>query len=305
MRYFDLHCDTLTELGEQDLFSNSTLHISLNRAPDTYLQCFAVFIPDSLRGDDAWEYYLKHRDIFFRYSENGGIIRITDAETLAKAAEYGKGGLLTVESGAVLGGKLSRIEKLRRDGVAMLTLTWNGENELGFGSSENKGLTSFGKEAVKELENCGITVDVSHLSERGFADLCEISARPFVASHSNCDAVRKHRRNLKNWQVTEIVNRGGLIGVNIYSEFLSRKNADIKDIAKHISHLEKLNASYSICFGADFDGIHTMPKGISGIESVSYLRLQLEKLGVSEERLEKYFYGNAFDFYNRLWRNQK
>ena len=305
MRYFDLHCDTLTELGEQDLFSNSTLHISLNRAPDTYLQCFAVFIPDSLRGDDAWEYYLKHRDIFFRYSENGGIIRITDAETLAKAAEYGKGGLLTVESGAVLGGKLSRIEKLRRDGVAMLTLTWNGENELGFGSSENKGLTSFGKEAVKELENCGITVDVSHLSERGFADLCEISARPFVASHSNCYCVHPHRRNLKDWQIKEIVNRKGLIGVNFYSEFLNSKRARVTDIGKHISYLESLEAEKSISFGADFDGMNSMPKGVRGVESIPYVYTELKKLGMSDIAIDKYFYNNAFDFFNRLWRNQK
>ena len=305
MRYFDLHCDTLTELKGESLSVNRRLHISLDRAPETYIQCFAIFIPDSIRGAEAWEYYCKYKDIFIREAGQGEFLRITDENTLSQAAALGRGGILTVESGAVLGGRLSKIEQLARDGVAMLTLTWNSANELGFGSSENKGLTSFGKEAVKELENCGIILDVSHLSDEGFADVCEITTAPFVASHSNCYCVHPHRRNLKDWQIKEIVNRKGLIGVNFYSEFLNSKRARVTDIGKHISYLESLEAEKSISFGADFDGMNSMPKGVRGVESIPYVYTELKKLGMSDIAIEKYFYGNAFDFYNRLWRNQK
>lgn len=187
----------------------------------------------------------------------------------------------------------------------MLTLTWNGMNELGFGSAENKGLTDFGKSAVRELENCGITLDVSHLSDEGFSDLCEISSSPFVASHSNCYTVHPHGRNLKDWQITEIVNRKGLIGVNIYSEFLSDKSPRVSDIAEHLRHLESMGAQDCISFGADFDGMHSMPSGVSGLESIGYIFAELVKCGFGEKALEKYFYSNAFEFFNKLWRNQK
>lgn len=77
----------------------------------------------------------------------------------------------------------------------MMTLTWNGENELGSGHETDRGLSSFGKAAVQELERQGILVDVSHLNDQGFEDLLDISEKPFVASHSNARSVCGHRRN--------------------------------------------------------------------------------------------------------------
>lgn len=305
MKYFDLHCDTLTELKGKSLADNVELHISLDRAPEKYIQCFAIFVSDRLRGDEAYEFYRAHKEIFDLQTQKTELIAVRDAESLLLADKSGKGGILTVESGAALGGRLSRIEKLALDGVRMLTLTWNGGNELGFGSGEGGGLTDFGKDALKELERCRILADVSHLSDDGFSELCEVSSSPFIASHSNCSAVHPHRRNLKDWQIKEIVNRGGLIGVNVYSEFISGKHASVAELAEHIFHLEKLGAGDCICFGSDFDGMNSMPPGITGIESVGFLRKELAEAGITEEALDKYFYENAFNFFNKFWRLQK
>lgn len=84
---------------------------------------------------------------------------------------------LSVEGGAVLGGDIDVIDALYEKGVRILTLTWNGQNELGDGCfTENaKGLSPFGVNCVKKLQKKGIIVDVSHLSERGFYDVAEYS----------------------------------------------------------------------------------------------------------------------------------
>ena len=70
-------------------------------------------------------------------------------------------------------------------GISFLTLTWNGSNELGSGVSGTGGLTSLGREAVKELERQNVIVDVSHLNEEGFWDVAQIAEKPFIATHSN------------------------------------------------------------------------------------------------------------------------
>ena len=79
----------------------------------------------------------------------------------------------------------------------MMTLTWNGENELGSGCAGTGGLTGFGKEAVKLMEENGIIVDCSHLNDAGFEDLLNITKRPFVVSHSNLRSCCEVPRNCR------------------------------------------------------------------------------------------------------------
>ena len=101
-----------------------------------------------------------------------------------------------------------------------MTLTWNGENELGSGNVTDRGLTDFGRAAVREMERCGILIDVSHLNDAGLADVFETAERPFLATHSNARAICAHKRNLTDVQIKEMVRRGCLIGLNYYGPFL-------------------------------------------------------------------------------------
>ena len=83
---------------------------------------------------------------------------------------------MSVEGAAAAGGKLEGFEHMAGCGVKMITLTWNGPNELGDGilSKNGMGLSSFGLESVKQMEQLNITVDVSHLSEKGFYDVVSV-----------------------------------------------------------------------------------------------------------------------------------
>ena len=120
-----------------------------------------------------------------------------------EAAEQAKkyAGILTVEEGGVLNGKAERVEQLYEQGVRLLTLTWNYENCIGSPDSRDtevmqRGLKPFGIEVVRRMNELGMLVDVSHLSDGGFWDCIRYSTDPIVASHSNCRELCRHPRNL-------------------------------------------------------------------------------------------------------------
>lgn len=89
----------------------------------------------------------------------------------------------------------------------MLTITWNGENQLGSGNSTQHGLSELGRAAIPRLEQAGILLDVSHLNDPGFTQMLDVASRPFVASHSNARSVCGHPRNLADWQIREMISR--------------------------------------------------------------------------------------------------
>ena len=222
MRYFDLHCDTMTECAVKDIpLRENTLHVSLEQVKDWehYVQCYAVWLPDDLRGEAAWQRFLQVAERFAReVGENAGSLeQLRGPGDLDRLERQGRhGAILTVESGAVLGGKLKRVQECKRLGVGMCTLTWNGATELGRGvmAPGSTGLTEFGRQAVKAMEEAGILIDISHASPELFWDVAEIAAKPLVASHSNAKAVCGHPRNLEKEQFEAIRDSGGLVGLN-------------------------------------------------------------------------------------------
>ena len=163
MYFFDLHCDTITRLntgerlepGDRSLRRNGA-HIDLERMEGlSWCQCFAVFMPDGLRGRAAIDYYEQSLRFFrTQLAENKDrIVQVRTADEILAAVKDGKcAALLTVEGGSVLAGEPSRAAELAADGVRMLTLTWNGENELGSGADMPGGLTPRGGKAG-DIEN--------------------------------------------------------------------------------------------------------------------------------------------------------
>ena len=283
MKFFDLHCDTITECYNQNKsLTNNDLDISLDRGKilEKWTQVFAIWLPDTIRGNEAETYYEK---VLAKYKEE-----IKNAENVNP--------VLAVEGGAVLNGKLENIEKLHNDGVKILTLTWNGENEIASGcfAEEDKGLTSFGKEAVKELTKRNIIPDVSHLAEKSFYDLCEETDFPFVASHSDAFSLNPHVRNLKDEQIKVIVERKGLIGLNFYNKFLGEGNA-IEMLIKHAEHILNLGGEDVLCMGSDFDGC-SIDEELKGIEKMENLYSVFNK-HFGEQLTDKIFYENAERFF--------
>ena len=304
---FDLHCDTLTVFMDPircpDTLNDPASAFALSRIPHgvRWCQCCAVFIPDGLTEEEAWRYYRFHRDRFFRQMERFSACALPcrTAEDVERAWAEGKTALiLTVENASFLGGDLNRAEELRRDGVRIASLTWNGPNALGSGHQTGEGLSSLGREAVGVLEDCGIFLDVSHLNDAGLRDVLDVARRPFLATHSNARAVCPHPRNLTDEQLRELIARGCLIGLNYYSPFLrSEGEAGFDDLLRHARHILDLGGEYSLGLGSDFDGAD-LPPCLNNCEKVPQLGAVLaDPLGSGAA--DRILWRNALDFFSK------
>lgn len=310
MPVFDLHCDTLTAfmspLRCQDTLNDPCSAFALSKVQTIpWCQCCAVFVPDGLTPQEALVYYRHHRDSFRRQCEQHAqeASACTTAEEICSVWEQEKTALvLTVENGSLLGAGLEHVEELRRDGVRMVTLTWNGENALGSGHETDHGLTPLGREAVRALESAGIVIDVSHLNDAGFRDVLEVAQKPFAASHSNARAVCPHRRNLEDEQIREMVMRNCIIGLNYYSLFLRSdgKDADFDDLYRHICRFLELGAEDCLALGSDFDGAD-LPPCLDDCRKVPALGEYLLSRGLGRPLVEKLFWKNALEFARTNW----
>lgn len=304
MFFFDLHCDTLTETNEKGRgLLNDGFEISIDRLPnDKWCQCFAIFIPDELRGPAAMAYF--ERNVrFYRAQLRLHVSRMQTVRTTSEieaALEAGRMAcMLTVENGSVLAGDMKNIHKLAEAGVKILTLTWNGENELAGGQGSGEGISFFGRMAVAVLEQNGIIIDVSHLSDNGFDDLVKFAKRPFIATHSNSRAVLDHKRNLTDDQFLHIVETGGLVGINFYPKFVNgQDDYSFEELADHIGHFLSLGGENTVALGSDFDGTPVMPSWLSGVQDIPVLYQRMTD-AFGQEQADKIFGGNAMAFLRR------
>ena len=203
MELFDLHCDTLVTYQQMkaDFLCDATMFSLRNQEKLTRMcQTMAIFVPDEVRGKAAEEYFDQNSAYLKSLIKKQPHLaaQAFSGEDVERITGEGKCALiLSAESGACLGGRLERVEELYEAGVRFLGLVWNGENELGSGhNNEKRGLTEFGRRVIRQMEQLSMIVDVSHLNDRGFDQVCEVGERPFIATHSNLRSVAGHMRNL-------------------------------------------------------------------------------------------------------------
>ena len=274
-----------------------------------WFQCYAAWIPDPIRGPKALEHY---RNLYAEFQkqlqENAeNMLQCKTIEDFLEI-EMGnrQGAIFAVENGAALSGNLNVLQEMHQNGVKIMTLTWNETNEIGDGAGVEhpKGLTSFGKTVVKEMERLGVIVDVSHASDALFYDVAQLAEKPFIATHSNCRSICNHKRNLTDEQIKIICQRNGLIGLNFTDTFLKEDgHADFSDILRHVQHFLELGGENILAIGSDFDGTD-LPASLFGIQSIRDLAQYFSKHAFSDELIDKIFYRNAFRFFRNYLKNQ-
>ena len=244
------------------------------------------------------------------------ISQVTNAKEILANDKAGRmSALLSVEEGGCCKGSLEHLKELYDAGARMMTLTWNYENELASPNHPDKehyfafqpvndhGLKKRGVEFVEAMQDMGMLVDVSHLSDAGFYDVCRIVKGPFVASHSNARAVCGCGRNLTDDMIRKLAEHGGVTGLNFCPEFLEPKDKDprqsLSAIAAHARHIMNVGGRECLGLGSDFDGISGL-LDYGTADTLPLLAEGLEQEGFSQEEIESIFYKNVLRVYNEV-----
>ncbi len=298
---FDLHCDTILKIYQDNTqLKTNDYHISEDKMlkAGSLAQFFAMFV-NMQKVDDPFVTCNEMIDVFEREVAKSQVIKKGTAAS--DIAEDHITGILTIEEGGVLKGEMKNLLHFYKRGVRSIVLTWNYENEIGYPNYEftykDKGLKPFGIEVVKKMNDLGMLVDVSHLSDGGFYDCIKHSTKPIIASHSNARAVCGHSRNLTDDMILALKENGGVMGINFCSQFLDGSNlSKVSSIVEHIKYIKNLAGIDIIALGTDYDGIRCDLE-ISDISKMAMLKQALEKEHFTTEEIEKIFYKNALRVY--------
>lgn len=309
MKFFDLHCDTITECEKKNVpLLNNDLNVSINRTSsfEKWIQCFAIWNSDDLRDGKAKEHFNRcyNRFVAEIYKNNTVISQIKYRNDLLQNIN---GAILTVEGASVLGNSLEGLKDLYSKGVRIITLTWNGENEFAYGqgTGSKKGLKPLGKELVERMNVMDITVDVSHLNDSGFCDVAERSQKPIMASHSNSREICCNKRNLTNEQFEYIAGTGGLVGINFHRAFIDEHGNPTPDnLLRHVYKFLSLGGEDAIAIGSDFDGAD-MPEYLHDISCIERLYDIFLKNGFSQFTVDNIFFNNAYRFLSAVLPEEK
>ena len=202
-------------------------------------------------------------------------------------------------------------------GVVAIGMAWWHQSRYagGNGTDHRKpgnGLTDLGRALAKRMDELGVVHDLSHLSQRATDELLELTDAPVIASHSNCRALmgdpdtKNNQRHLTDETIKEIASRGGVIGFNLLSDFITpgikkKQRAPIQDCIKHIEHICNLTGSTKhIGLGSDMDGgfgADGLPEGINAPADLTLLTDALQQAGWSNDDLANFAHAN----WERFW----
>jgi membrane dipeptidase len=233
---------------------------------------------------------------------NNNIQNIAVATTMQQALELNHqnkiAAVIGVEGGHSIENSIDNLFTLYNLGMRYLTITWNNSTDWAISAKDSRsniqGLNEFGKLVIHKLDSLGVIIDVSHTGIQTIRDILTETKNPIVATHSGARSIYDHYRNLYDWQIQDIANSGGVIGIVFYPYFLNgSSNSSIDDVINHIDHIVNLVGTDYVALGSDFDGIEVTPFGLEDVSKFPDLTLALLQHGYSELDVAK-FLGRNF-----------
>lgn len=163
----------------------------------------------------------------------------TSADDVQRIVETGKKAIIIgMENGYPIGQDLSLLKRYYDLGARYITLCHTGHNQICDSSGPKKplhnGLSQFGKKVIARMNRLGIICDASHISEKSFFDLIEVTKAPIIASHSGCHALHPHNRNLTDEQLKALKKNGGVIQVVTVDSFLKAETPQRKEAVEQL-----------------------------------------------------------------------
>nr|MBP9121306.1 dipeptidase [Ignavibacterium sp.] len=302
----DLHNDVLeVMIGDPnyhlaDLHNYNHTDIPRLQQGGVDIQFFSIWVSPT-EYTNYFNQALVMRDLF--YSElAANTITIEQATTINQALEINEqnkiAAVIGVEGGHHIEESIDKLVQLYNAGMRYLTITWNNSISWAISAADSRtttqGLNSFGRQVIRTLDSLGVIIDVSHTGIKTIQDILQETNNPIVATHSGARSIKNHTRNLYDWQIQDIANSGGVVGIVFYPPFLtSNPPAEISDVIQHVDHIVNLVGVDYVAIGSDFDGIGT--NVVLGLEDVSKypdLTLALLEHGYTEQEVAKFLGGN-------------
>ena len=307
----DLHCDTLSVLYENKNQKSKKNDLGVDlfklKKSGSVAEFFACFVNMAkFKGakvhEEGFLYALKLIEFAkdeFEKEDFEISLALCYKDYLKNKKSKKISAFLTVEEGGIIGNDISKLEKLYKEGVRLLTICWNYENSIGFPNSKNreimqKGLKKLGFEVVEKMNDIGMIIDISHLSDGGFFDVISYSKKPVIASHSCARSLCNHPRNLTDEMIKLLAEKCGICGVNFYPFFLHENgDANVESLVEHIKYMINVGGEDFVALGSDFDGFSPPLKDLENIAKTEVLFEKLKRNGISERQLEKLKITNA------------
>jgi len=225
----------------------------------------AFFAVDVTR---AWKNHLSYAldafGFFNMETTDNNVVIVRSSADIQQAKSDGKlAAILVIENSDGTERSLNILHMLYEMGVRSIGLTHDPTSwaAAGNGETDSKGgLTKYGIALIKEMNNLGMLVDVSHISEHGFWNVMDVAERPVIASHSCCKALCNHPRNLTDDQIKALAQNGSSIGVTFVPRFVDESSPIFERLIDHIDHIVQLVGPDHVGIGSDFDGGGTLIK---------------------------------------------
>jgi membrane dipeptidase len=268
-------------------------------------------------------------DIIGRYPDTFQLA--TTAREIETIHRHGKiAALIGIEGGHGIEDSPRLLRDYYRLGVRYMTLTHVNTNDWADSSGDidnpavqhHNGLTDFGKQVVREMNDLGMMIDISHVADKTFWDALAVSRAPLMASHSSCRALTDVPRNMTDEMIAALARKGGVIQINFNCGFLNNATvarekiwenshpnatdddykkafasgelprATLADVVAHIDHAVKVGGIDHVGLGSDFDGVPCTPMGLDDVSKFPNLTRALLEQGYSAKDIRKIYGGN-------------
>lgn len=309
---FDAHGDMLTDMFEQTRNGNKnsfkTRHLDLYKKAGITHSIFVNWTnPKTTNPSEFKEIF---DNAFIELKANSDIFNVClNYDDLIKSASTDKLGIIMGMEGIMQLEDINQLKELYAKGVRHAGLTWNEVNKYAAGlSSTTEGLTLLGKQVLKEMESLGMIIDLAHANPRTFNEIFQATTQPLIISHGNTKGLCNNIRNYTDEQLKMIKDRNGVIGICGIPSFISedKKLQNVDYMAKHIDYAVKLigidhvGIGFDVCYYLYPTATQSNVEGFQNIGEANNLFIALEKLGYSEDDINKIKYKNFFRVFKEI-----
>ena len=215
-------------------------------------------------------------------------------------------------------------------GQRIVQLTYNERSAIGCGALEpnDTGLTELGRICIREIDECGMVVDLAHAGQTTALQAIEFSAKPPIVSHANARALTDHPRNLRDDVLRALAAKGGVVGITAYAPFCETKRGPrptIDDFVSHIAYVAELVGVDHVGVGSDFFegespirferyfrrrypaivGRYTIDtvyaQGFERVDDFAELPAALRKRGFGDDDVRRILGGNFMRVFGQCW----